>query len=338
MGILMGALAGAGKAAGEIADANIKLWGQQELQAQQQALEIAKAKTLADFAEQKTIAAEGRGMTNRATERQAITDETIRNAPALRDIKVEDAKATKKAEYDPEIQALMRKAETEKLTSAEQAKLDFYKTNRAAIIGEKRDMARAGHIDDGAGLRAVQIEAANLSLAEKKQANKLLDEYETTKDPARKTAIKESLINRGILKPGSSEFDTEKVTTEKMNPDGTTSKTEHTQRRRATDAPGAKQDVTYMGKVIGQASNAQEAAELVAKVKGQGTDKPKTGILTKTEAPKPVNSVGYFDVQSTIDGAKRGDKNALAYLETLIQRGETNPKQRQQIAEILKDQ
>jgi len=337
MGILMGALAGAGKAAGEIADYNIQLWGQQELQAQQQALEIAKAKTLADFAEQKTIAAEGRGMTNRATERQTITDETIRNAPALRNIKVQDVKAAKKAEYDPEIQALMRKAEIEKLTSAEQAKLKFYKENSKDILDEKRAMARAGHIDDGADLRAVQIEAANLSLTDKRQANKLMEEYETTTDPARKTAIKESLINRGILKPGSTEFDTEKVITERINPDGTTSKTEHTQRRRATDAPGAKQDVTYMGKVIGQASNAQEAAELVARVKGQGAEKPKGGILAPS-APRPVNSAGYFDVQGTIDGAKRGDKNALAYLETLIQRGETNPKQRQQIAEILKDQ
>lgn len=64
MGILMGALAGAGKAAGEIADANIKLWGKQELAQQQaqlsQAKEEAMARLNSGLTEQRTIAAEAR--------------------------------------------------------------------------------------------------------------------------------------------------------------------------------------------------------------------------------------------------------------------------------------
>jgi len=64
MGILMGALAGAGKAAGEIADANIKLWGQQELQQQQAQLTQAKEEAMArlnnQLSEQRTISAETR--------------------------------------------------------------------------------------------------------------------------------------------------------------------------------------------------------------------------------------------------------------------------------------
>lgn len=60
MGILMGALAGAGKAAGEIADANTRLWGQKELQQQNHDLEIAKQKLLMEFGEKRAIAAEDR--------------------------------------------------------------------------------------------------------------------------------------------------------------------------------------------------------------------------------------------------------------------------------------
>ena len=47
MGIILGALAGAGKAVGEIADANTKLWGQQELEAQRAKLEESKAIAIA---------------------------------------------------------------------------------------------------------------------------------------------------------------------------------------------------------------------------------------------------------------------------------------------------
>lgn len=173
MGIILGALAGAGKAAGEIADANTKLWGQQELEAQRADIAAKRDAALAAMQEQSSIRAEGRGLVNRAQERKNVFDETMTNAPALRQVKTEDAKAAKMVELDPEIQALMRKAENEKLTSAEQAKLDFYTQNKKEILGKKRDEARAGDIDHGAGLRSVQIDIAKLSLAEKQAEAKM---------------------------------------------------------------------------------------------------------------------------------------------------------------------
>lgn len=56
---------------------------------------------------------------------------------------------------------------------------------------------------------------------------------------------------------------------------------------------------------------------------------------SESPAEKKYNAVGYTDVQETIDGAKRGDKKALAYLESLIAQGSTTPRQRQEIAKIL---
>lgn len=113
-------------------------------------------------AEERAIAGEKRGLSNRATERQSIVDESISNAPRLREVKVEDAKAAKKAEFDPEIQALMRKAETERLTAAEQSKLDFYTNNRSAIRQQTQDHTR--DTDTGAALRQVQLESARIKL------------------------------------------------------------------------------------------------------------------------------------------------------------------------------
>jgi hypothetical protein len=52
--------------------------------------------------------------------------------------------------------------------------------------------------------------------------------------------------------------------------------------------------------------------------------------------PQQFNEAGYVSVQSTIDGAKRGDAKALALLGVMIDRGETTPGQRMQIANIGK--
>lgn len=66
---------------------------------------------------------------------------------------------------------------------------------------------------------------------------------------------------------------------------------------------------------------------------------------SKASAPTPAaiaagkgsfNEAGYSSVQGTIDGAKRGDKVALQLLQKMIDRGETNQRQRQEIAEIQK--
>jgi hypothetical protein len=229
----MGLMDSIGRGLSAAGYAGADLYAKGALADQQAAIQLERDKRL----EEAGIRAEGRGLENRAAERKAVFGETVENAPALRNIKTEDYKATKKAEYDPEIQALANKAKTETLTAEEQTKLDFYNNNKTGLINQKREMARAGHIDDGAGLRSVQIEAAKLTLDEKKQVNALIREAETTTDPVRKAQIMQSLTNRGVIKGG--EYDTEKVITEKTNPDGTTSKTERTQKRKPD---GAKSD------------------------------------------------------------------------------------------------
>ena len=62
---------------------------------------------------------------------------------------------------------------------------------------------------------------------------------------------------------------------------------------------------------------------------------PKPGV-TMTGVASKFNAAGYTTVQSTIDGAVRGDKNALALLKVMITRGETTPGQRQQISDLTK--
>jgi len=250
----------------------------------QEELAMERQRTINAMNQENAIAAEKRGIENRATERGQIRTEEIADEPRKRESKAADYKASEMAKYDPEIQALQRKAETEKLTATEQAQLDFYTKNKAGIIGQKRDMARAGHIDDGAGLRAIQIQAANMTLDEKKAANKLMNDYEAATDPVVKAKLRESLVLRGVIKPSGGEFDTEKVTTEKTNPDGTVSKTEHTQRRSGS-AKNGKEDVTVDGKVIGQASNEAEARELLKKYKAGNA-----GATAEKKAAFPAQS------------------------------------------------
>jgi len=180
MGILSNFIAGAASAGGEILqrerESGVRVKESQDIARFNDDLATKREQALMALrneyqvsaegrAEERTVAGEQRGLTNRATERQNIVDETVTNAPKLREVKVEDAKAVKKAEYDPAIQALMRKAETERLTAGEQAKLDFYNKNRKAILGQTRDEAQARHIESAgslaqAALAKVQLENA----------------------------------------------------------------------------------------------------------------------------------------------------------------------------------
>lgn len=191
--------------------------------------------------EEQTIRGEQRGIANRSTERNQVRNEEIADEPRKRQGLIDTYKAQKKAEYDPELQGMAIEADTKKATAKNQADLDFHDKNLPTLTKHKREMARAGHIDDGAGLRAIQIQAANMTLDEKKAANKLMNDYEAATDPATKAKLRDALVLRGVIKPSGSEYDTEKITTEKMNPDGTTSKVEHTQRRGAGGKqPGAE--------------------------------------------------------------------------------------------------
>jgi hypothetical protein len=254
MGLMNGisrGLSAAGYAGGE-------MYAKGALEDQRAAIQAERDARVAEMQEAAGIRSENRGMANRAKERGAIVEENLTNAPRLRESKVADATAEKKGE------------------------LDFYTANESTLLKKTRDTARAGHIDDGAGLRKVQIETANLTLTEKKKVNELMTEYETTQDPARKASIMQALTVRGVVKPG--EHDTEKVTVEKMNDDGTTTKTERTQKRQGglinSGGGAGKSDVRVAGKVIGQASTPEEAQALVREYTA-GSKKPEGAPAAK---------------------------------------------------------
>ena len=92
-----------------------------------------------------------------------------------------------------------------------------------------------------------------------------------------------------------------------MNPDGTTTKTERTERRRATGDSTQKQDVTVAGKVIGQASTPQEALDLVAKFKSTGSPEKGLNSLPPSELkriaskPRGVSTREAAEAQAEID-------------------------------------
>lgn len=181
-------------------------------------------------AEARTIDSEKRGLVNRATERAAITDETVANAPRLRQVKVDDAKATKLSEFDPEVTDARLSAEEK--SARQKAKVEREETiatgRDPAYLAAKRKLAQAGHIE---GLGSVaQAKLANLKLEELQQVNSLIKEFETTTDEARKAKIKEALTVRGIIKP--TESDIEKVVESEYDDMGNqVKKVERTQKR-----------------------------------------------------------------------------------------------------------
>ena len=81
----------------------------------QEELAMERQRTINAMNQENAIAAEKRGIENRATERGQIRTEEIADEPRRRESKVADYKASKMAEYDPQIQELQRKAETEKV-------------------------------------------------------------------------------------------------------------------------------------------------------------------------------------------------------------------------------
>jgi len=261
------------------------------------------------------------------------TDEKL--APRARAIKVDDYKAGEMAKLDPEIQALQRKAETEKLTAAEQSKLDFYTANRKAIIGQTRDEALARHIDTGAGLRALQMESARINLDMQKAEAKL--------PPAVKgsiSAIQEqakaisAAVTKAELDGSASPEAVQKYQARLSELNGQITKLYEpylSERDRASIAPksvaGGMQDVRVGGRVIGQAATAEEAAALVARHRQGGGKTPPQAASKETPAPSgpPVDRlrdqpIGILTPLATIrEAAAAGNKQAKAYLERRAQ-------------------
>lgn len=163
---LMNGISAAAYAGGEI-------FARGALADQQASIQAERDKRLAEMQEQASIRGEQRDIQNRATERGLILDETVANAPKLRDVKAGDIKAEAMAKLDPEITALQNKAKTEALTAEEQAKLDFYETNKSKILARKSAEAAAGRDPLSAKLHEIQIQAAQIELDYKKQETKL---------------------------------------------------------------------------------------------------------------------------------------------------------------------
>lgn len=282
MGIVLGALGGMGEEMTKIASSNRKAWQDEDKARLDSDLTLAREQTmlaLRNDAELKQIPLKAKATADAAAENaptMARAASTISTAAAQDELTNAPIKAQAKLanEYSPGIvsaAAGKAKAEAKARAEAETEALTA-RGNSPDAIKAIRNIANANHVE---GLGSVmQAKLAQLGIEEKTKVNALISEFENTKDPERKAAIKESLTVRGIIKPG--EFDTEKVSTETMNPDGSTTKTERTQKRRpdGTTPQAGKQDVRVAGQVIGQASTPEEAQKLVAQWKASKGGKP----------------------------------------------------------------
>lgn len=235
---LIGAIGGVGGEMVKQADREVEMGAKRDFEKWR--LEVMQAYKIGDEqrAEARTIDAEKRGLVSRAQERKNIVDETVENAPRLREVKVGDRKAEKLAEYDSEVTGARLDAEAQ--SARKKAEIEREETVKTgsdpAYLAAKRKLTQAGHVE---GLGSVaQAALANLKIEELKKVNSLIEEFETTADPKRKAVIKESLTVRGIIKPG--EYDTEEVTTTGYDAEGNEVKTARKQKRRPeSKAPAA---------------------------------------------------------------------------------------------------
>ena len=155
------ALAAAGKSIGELGESGVRSALADELAAKADA-RVAKREEAgdirrADLAEKGAIGAEQRGIMNRAVERNTITGELIANAPALRQIKIDDALEVKRAQdaYDQDPTNMENKARAEAakakstalaaadLTKELIARPDYLKNIKAVLDVEHPERAAA---------------------------------------------------------------------------------------------------------------------------------------------------------------------------------------------------
>lgn len=106
----------------------------------------------------------------------------------------------------------------------------------------ERNLAATKQFESAASIANARL--ANMEIKNKEKVQSLIDTIENPNATVeQKTSAMEGLKVRGVIKPG--EFDTEKVTTEVTNPEtGAVTKTERTQKRTATNVPGATQTPT----------------------------------------------------------------------------------------------
>ena len=141
-------------------------------------LETNKAKSLADYTETKTIAAEDRGIKNDLILSDQRHKATVERAPELAKIEADRQTAIKKAALDPELQDLEIAAKKRALTSEEQTKLDFFTDNKKAILDQKKALADA-----------------SVSSAEWARINKGDEASKRAETSAQRTAVVEGMKN-----------------------------------------------------------------------------------------------------------------------------------------------
>jgi hypothetical protein len=246
-GIIAGALGGAGQAMGQIADEQIKQNQRLDLMRVQQEIEqeklrfadeLSKNRALWEvdtspggYAARKTEADTARERSLQGVRTDAAVDQATKLIPV--EVQKEQTLAPVKQANEVARATAVRKAENEV-----ERENTLAKGNNPEVLKALRNIAAA---TESSAARA-SAALTQLSIEEKRAVGNLLKEYEDPKTtPERKTAITQSLITRGVIKPGS-EYDTEKVTTEKTGDDGTVTKTERTQRRRPDSTGAAPKD------------------------------------------------------------------------------------------------
>lgn len=226
-------LAGAAKAGAGIADQQMKEAAEERAANRQLEIQM----RLDAAREMMAMRADERRRSATKEDEAASWEREKERAPEKRAMKSADTEAGLLAQYSDAVV----NAKTEAAKQQAETELEFFKEHKSEILAKKAAEARAGHIDDGAGLRGLQMESAKMSLEEKKKVTGLIEEYENTTDPKRKAQVREALITRGVLKPNSGEFETEKVT-EKTSDMATGKETtvERTQRRNASESKEPK--------------------------------------------------------------------------------------------------
>jgi hypothetical protein len=224
-GLIAGAIGGGAKAAYDIADDQSKENQRVRLMQEQQRMEMERLQRADELSRSRAeweVSDDGLGGKKRAAEVKrtrevgaAETDEMVNRENKLAPVKQANAVSQAKAVKNAELEIV---------------------NNDTLAKGKNPEMLKAlRNIASATESSATRASAAltQLSIDEKKEVAGLLKEYDNPETPEpRKAAITKSLINRGVLKPGTSEMDTVKITTEKTGDDGTVTKEERTERRR----------------------------------------------------------------------------------------------------------
>lgn len=280
----------------------------------------------------------------------AATEETkATNALNTRGKLAPKAGEVAKAEF--EAGAPVRKAEAaEKLVlwkteygakTAVELQAEIDKLNNPDYLKGKAKEAAAGRDPNSAALARVQLAAASLALKEKEAEAKIPPAVKLRVEPIRDQM---KTIAGAIAKAqGENMFDPESDNAKSLFK-------QYADAQKQLDALLSPYYGDKMPKAGAPEAPAEPAVKYDAKgnayVKGpdgkpmlkSSADRAATSdVPAQSQKPQTqqFNEAGYVDVQGTIDGAKRGDKKALELLKKMIARGETNPRQRAEIGNLL---